>query len=133
MLLRKKIEFYFGNIETPIGRAINLSLLILILLSCVIFVAQTYPIPSSVRTVLDVVDTLIGLTFVTEYLVRFWCADSKIKFLFNPYSLIDLMAITPFILRLTNLQYILVFRWFRLLKLTGCDHPVRSHTRGGLA
>ena len=117
MLLRRKIALYLEDIETPAGRAVNLFILGLILLSSAIFVAQTYAIPDSVRTVIDVIDRLIGVIFVTEYIIRFLCADDKIKFFIRPFSLLDLMAILPFVLRLTNIQYIRMFRWFRILRL----------------
>ncbi|MBD2016028.1 ion transporter [Microcoleus sp. FACHB-53] len=115
--LRRRIAYYLEDIETPIGRAVNLFILGLILLSSAIFVAQTYPIPDSARNIIDTLDRLIGLIFVTEYIIRFWCADEKIKFFFTPFSLLDLVAITPFILRLTNIQFIRMFRWFRILRL----------------
>jgi len=117
MLLRRKIALYLEDIETPAGRAVNLFILGLILLSSAIFVAQTYAIPDSVRNVIDVIDRLIGVIFVTEYIIRFLCADDKIKFFIRPFSLLDLMAILPFVLRLTNIQYIRMFRWFRILRL----------------
>src|ERR671916_1836051 len=116
MLLRRKIALYLEDIETPAGRAVNLFILGLILLSSAIFVAQTYAIPDSVRNVIDVIDRLIGVIFVTEYILRFLCADDKIKFFFRPFSLLDLMAVLPFVLRLTNIQYIRMFRWFRILR-----------------
>src|SRR5919199_4376814 len=115
--LRRRIAYYLEDIETPIGRAVNLFILTLILLSSAIFVAQTYPLPASVRNIVDTLDRLIGIIFVTEYIIRFWCADDKIKFFFKPFSLLDLIAITPFILRLTNIQFIRMFRWFRILRL----------------
>lgn len=117
MLLRQKIAHYLEDVEAPVGRFINLFILGLILLSSAIFVAQTYPLPTSIRKLIDVIDTLIGITFVAEYLIRFWCANNKIKFLLNPFSIIDLIAITPFLLRITNIQFIRMFRWFRILRL----------------
>jgi voltage-gated potassium channel len=41
MQLRRKISPYLEDIETPAGRAVNLFIVGLILLSSVIFVAQT--------------------------------------------------------------------------------------------
>lgn len=117
ILIRKKIASYLEEIEKPIGRAINLLIMGLILLSSIIFIAQTYPISDSVRNIIDTIDRFIGVIFVAEYLIRFWCADNKLKFLLRPFSLLDLIAILPFILRLTNIQYIRIFRWFRILKL----------------
>ena len=117
LLLRRKIALYLEDIETPAGRAVNLFILGLILLSSAIFVAQTYPLPDAVRNIVDAIDRLIGTIFVTEYIIRFLCADEKIKFFFRPFSLLDLIAILPFLLRLTNIQYIRMFRWFRILRL----------------
>lgn len=117
ILLRQKIAYYLEDIETPIGRTVNLFILVLILCSCAIFVAQTYPLPNSVSNSINTIDQLIGIIFVTEYLIRFWCAPKKIKFFFQPFSLLDLIAIMPFILRLTNLQFIRIFRWIRILRL----------------
>jgi len=117
MLLRKNIALYLEDVETPAGRAVNLFILGLILLSSAIFVAQTYPLPTSVGTIIDAIDTLIGITFVAEYVIRFWCAENKLKFFFNPFSIVDLIAITPFLLRITNIQFIRMFRWFRVLRL----------------
>ncbi|MDP8966804.1 MAG: ion transporter [Cyanobacteriota bacterium] len=117
LLLRRTVAVYLEDIETPAGRAVNLFILGLILLSSAIFVAQTYPLPDSIRNIVDTIDRLIGLIFVTEYLTRLLCAENKIKFFFSPFSLLDLIAILPFVLRLTNIQYIRMFRWFRLLRL----------------
>jgi len=116
MLLRQKIRLYLEDIENPAGRAVNLCILGLILLSSAIFVAQTYPLPPAVRNIIDTLDQLIGTILVAEYIIRFWCADEKIKFLTRPSAILDLIAILPFLLRLTNIQFIRMFRWFRLLR-----------------
>jgi len=117
ILLRKKTAFYLQDIETPTGRVINFFIMGLILLSSAIFVADTYPIPTSVRIVLDRIDYCILIIFVIEYLIRFWCAEAKISFLFHPLSLIDLVAIIPFFIWSKNTQFIRMFRWFRVLRL----------------
>ncbi|NES19530.1 MAG: ion transporter [Symploca sp. SIO3E6] len=117
MLLRKKTAFYLQDIETPTGRVINFLIMGLILLSSAIFVADTYSIPHAVRTVIDRIDCCILIIFIIEYFVRFWCSETKITFLFNPLSLIDLLAIIPFFIGATNTQFVRVFRWFRILRL----------------
>ncbi|NEP60172.1 MAG: ion transporter [Symploca sp. SIO2G7] len=117
MLLRKKTAFYLQDIETPTGRVINFFIMGLILLSSAIFVADTYPIPNVVRTVIDRIDCCILIIFIIEYFIRFWCSENKLKFLFNPLSIIDLLAIIPFFIGATHTQFIRVFRWFRILRL----------------
>ena len=117
MLNLREIAFYLEDIETPVGRAINLLIMGLILLSSIIFVAETYPLSEPVCISLDTIDTLILVVFVIEYLIRFYYASEKINFVFSPFSFIDLIAILPFFLGLNNIQFIRIFRWFRILRL----------------
>lgn len=115
--LRQTIALYVEDIESPVGRRINLLIMGLILLSSAIFVCETYPIPPLLRLSLDILDRIILIIFVAEYLLRFWVADSKVNFFFSPVSLIDLIAIVPFFLGVTDIRFILIFRWFRILRL----------------
>jgi len=118
MSLRNKIGFYLEDIETPLGRMINLVITGLVLLSSILFVILTYPISSDLRLLLNNVDTGILIIFMVEYGLRFWCADHKLKYLFSLYSIIDLLAILPFFLRMTtDIRFIRLFRWFRILRL----------------
>ncbi|PSB03521.1 ion transporter [Merismopedia glauca] len=114
---RKKVAFYLEDIETPIGRTINLLITSLVLLSSGIFVAETYPIPEYVRLDFEVIDFTILVLFAYEYIIRLWCADRKIKFIFSIYSIIDLLALVPYFLGLVNVSYLRIFRWFRILRL----------------
>ncbi len=115
--LQQKVRFYFEDIETPLGKAINLAITGLVLLSSAIFVAETYPIPASVRTALGVCNNVILLIFTIEYGLRFWSAENKLRFVFNLYSLIDLIAILPFLFTALDIRFIRIFRWFRILRL----------------
>ncbi|MGB5961860.1 MAG: ion transporter [Coleofasciculaceae cyanobacterium] len=115
--IRKKIASYLEDVETPIGRAVNLLIMGLILLSFIIFVAQTYSLPNVVRNIVDDIDRLVGIIFILEYIIRFWCAENKWQFFFRPFSLLDLIAILSFISQLTSIKYIRILRWFRILKL----------------
>jgi voltage-gated potassium channel len=115
--LRQTIALYVEDIESPVGRRVNLLIMGLILLSSAIFVCETYPIPPLLRLSLDIIDRIILIVFVAEYLLRFWVADSKVNFFFSPVSLIDLIAIVPFFIGVTDIRFILIFRWFRILRL----------------
>jgi voltage-gated potassium channel len=117
MLTKKKISHYLEDVETPIGITINLSILFLILLSLAIFVTDTYAIPRSLQIWLDYMDLAILIVFTIEYLIRFWCADSKIKFVFNIFSIFDVIAIVPLLVGIMDVRFIRIFRWFRLLRL----------------
>jgi voltage-gated potassium channel len=117
MVLRQKISFYFEDIETPIGRAINLIITGLVLLSSAIFVMETYSLPENLRLYLNFINSVILPIFAIEYLLRFWCADNKLKHLLSLYSLIDLLAILPFLVGSIDISYLRIFRWFRILRL----------------
>ncbi len=115
--LRKTIGFYLEDVETTIGKVLNLSIIGLVLLSSAIFVAQTYSIPETLRMQLNLLDKGILLVFAIEYLLRFWCAENKFRYFFSLYSIIDLFAVFPFLIGVFNISFIRVFRWFRILRL----------------
>lgn len=117
MLLREKIGFYLNDIDTPGGRAVDLTITGLVLLSSAIFVAQTYALPDSLRLTLDLVNQGILLIFAIEYLLRFWCADQKLRHLVRLYSVIDLLAVLPFFISALDTSFLRILRWFRILRL----------------
>ncbi|MEO0406167.1 MAG: ion transporter [Cyanobacteria bacterium P01_A01_bin.135] len=105
------------DIESSLGRSLNLLIALLVLLSCAIYVIETYPISAALGDRLRLVDRGILAIFSVEYLVRLWCADHKLRYLISPYALVDLVAIAPFFLGLFDISILLVFRWFRVLRL----------------
>ncbi len=115
--MQQKVRFYFEDIETPLGRAINLVITGLVLLSLAIFIAETYAIPTSVYAILQQLNHLILIIFTVEYGLRFWSAENKLRFVFNLYSLIDLVAILPLFFTALDIRFIRIFRWFRILRL----------------
>lgn len=116
-LWRQKIGFYLEDIETPIGKFVNLLITSLVLLSSAVFVVETYPISIALRTRLNLLDNWILFLFLVEYLLRFWCADRKVRYFFGFYSIVDLIAVLPFLLSSVDIRFIRLFRWFRILKL----------------
>ncbi|HLO85314.1 MAG TPA: potassium channel family protein [Nostocaceae cyanobacterium] len=117
LLSREKTEFYLTDLETPVGKIVNLTIATLVLLSSGIFVAETYNLPDDLRFQLRIVDRIILVIFAVEYLVRLWSAENKIKYLFSFYAIIDLMAIIPFFLGAIDIKFIRLLRWFRILRL----------------
>lgn len=113
----KKAASYLEDIETLVGRAINLSIAGLVLLSSAIFVAQTYVLSTPVHRWLNTLDTAILVIFALEYLLRFWCAEHKVKHFFSLYSMVDGIAILPFFLGGVDISFVRLLRWFRILRL----------------
>lgn len=117
LMTREKTAFYLQDLDTPVGKAFNLTIAGLVLLSSGIFVAETYNLPEFIRIKLDTIDTVILLVFALEYLLRFWSAENKIQYIFSPYAIIDLMAILPFLIGTVDIRFIRLLRWFRILRL----------------
>ncbi|GAA6619057.1 ion transporter [Scytonema sp. NUACC26] len=117
LLSREKTAFYLKDLETPVGKAINLTIASLVLLSSGIFVAETYNIPDAIRLNLNVIDTVILYVFTVEYVLRLWSAENKIQYIFSPYAVIDLMAILPVFVGTVDISFIRLLRWFRILRL----------------
>ncbi len=115
--LRQQLSFYLEDIETPIGKALNLVITGLVLLSSAIFVAETYDLPPEVRSQLHLVDTGILWIFAIEYLLRWWCSENRLRYCFSLYAIIDLLAILPVFTGAIDIQFIRIFRWFRILRL----------------
>ncbi len=117
MSLRKNLGIYFEEIDHPIGITINLIILILIFLSLVVFVAETYSLPEEFLSWLHLIDLVILIVFSIEYLLRFWCAENQLKFVFSLFSFIDLIAIIPLLFGFFDVRFVRIFRWFRLLRI----------------
>ncbi|HIK56360.1 MAG TPA: ion transporter [Synechococcales cyanobacterium M55_K2018_004] len=117
LTLRQKVSFYLEDIETPLGKAINLCITGLVLLSSVIFVVETYPIPSRTREILETLETGIVFIFLVEYGLRLWCAENRWRFATSLLGIVDLIAILPFLLGAMDFRFIRIFRWFRILRL----------------
>ena len=104
--------------DTPPGRAFDLVIQALIVISLVTFSIETLPNLSE-RTAywLYVVEVVTVALFTIEYLVRIFIADEKLRFVFSFFGLIDLLAILPFYVATgIDLRAIRAFRFLRLFR-----------------
>ncbi|MGK7954165.1 MAG: ion transporter [Crocosphaera sp.] len=115
--IKEKISHYLDDFGSPIGIAVNLIILGLILLSSAIFVLETYSLSEAFLRILKTLDNIILALFTLEYLMRLWCSEAKIKFVFSLFSFIDLLSILPLFLGFIDIRFIRILRWFRVLRL----------------
>ena len=115
--LREKTAFYLEDTDTNIGLWFDLIVLSLILLSSVVFVAQTYAIGNRLKAILKLVDLIILVIFTIEYILRLWSAESRKKYFFSFFGFIDLISILPLIFGWIDVRFLRVFRWFRILRI----------------
>lgn len=112
-----RASFNLDDTDSLAGFVFNLTILGLIFLSCIIFVAETYTISPAIAQTLHWLDLFILIVFTVEYILRFLTAPSKLKFVFSFFGLIDLVAILPLLLGFIDLRFLRVFRWFRILRI----------------
>ncbi|WP_246109489.1 ion transporter [Roseimaritima multifibrata] len=102
--------------DSTIGRAFDLAIQLLIVLSLIAFSVETLPNldPQWIRF-LQIFEVVTVLVFTAEYLLRFLVADRKLSFVFSFFGIIDLLAILPFYLSFgIDLRTIRAFRLLRL-------------------
>jgi voltage-gated potassium channel len=115
--LRQQVKLLFSNDESLFDEYLDLSIGVLVFVSVAIFVAETYPLPPSLHHNLYLLDQIIQVIFIIEYLLRFWSADYKWQYFTNLYSIIDFLAIVPFFLTSFDTRFMRLLRWFRILRL----------------
>jgi len=109
------------NTDTRAGRAWDLAVQALILISLVSFSIETLPkLGQKTRFWLYVVEVVTVALFTIEYGLRIIVADKRLGFIFSFYGLVDLVAILPFYVStgvdLRAVRVVRLFRVFRLFK-----------------
>ena len=120
---RETIQFYLIDAKTPIGKTIDILIILLNVLIVAIFIISTYPISSGLDSALDTIETVVVGFFILEYCARLFGARNRVKHLYNVYSIIDFMAILPTLLQpfvgpgnIGFLKLLRMFRVFRVLR-----------------
>jgi voltage-gated potassium channel len=114
-----KIKRIVERTDTPLGRAFDLTVQALILLSLFGFAVETLPdLPAWLLSILSVGEVVIVLLFTAEYFLRLWVADRKLGFVLSFFGIVDLLAILPFYLATgVDLRSIRAFRLLRLFRI----------------
>lgn len=115
--LRQKVAAYLDDTNRETGNWVTGAIALLIVISSIIFVLETYDIASQWRWILDSLDWAILGIFTVEYLLRLWTAERWWNYALSPYGLIDLIAIFPFLLGFLDLRSVRLLRWLRILRL----------------
>ncbi len=126
MSLKQIVE----STETRAGRAFDLTVQALVVLSLVSFSIETLPnLDPSWRRALGVLEAVVVGLFTIEYVLRILVADRKASFIFSFFGIVDLIAILPFYLALgIDLRSVRAFRLlrvFRVFKLARYSRAIR--------
>jgi len=120
--------------DNKLSRYFSFFIQALILISVVTFSIETIPnLKPQTRTLLQAIELFSVIMFSLEYVLRIYVADSKPKFVFSFFGIIDLLAILPFYLSfgvdLRSLRALRFLRLFRILKLVRYNRAMNHFTR----
>lgn len=105
--------------DTPLGRAFDASIYLLIICSAIGFAFETLPdVNPALRGFFHGTEAAVIVIFTLEYLLRLYVSEKKLSFIFSFYGLVDLIAILPYYLFLgLDLRSMRAFRLVRLVRL----------------
>lgn len=120
MTFRKKLYVIIFGTDTPAGRGFDVALLIAILLSVLaVMLESVQSISKAYGQIFKYAEWFFTVIFSLEYLTRIYVTDTRKKYIFSFYGLIDLMSLLPTYLSLVfvGTQYLLIIRALRLLRV----------------
>lgn len=119
--IRHKLHVIINEADTPMGRAFDLVLLVLIILSLLVVMLDSVDeISRSYGLLLQAIEWGITIAFTIEYLLRIYITSKPFKnYIFSFYGIVDFIAIVPSYasLFLGGLHFMLVIRVFRLIRV----------------
>ena len=120
MTNKEKLRDIIFEAETPAGKAFDILLLILIVVSIILVSLEiVHAIGDQCGDVFYSLDWIVTIFFTAEYLLRIYVVESKKQYIFSFYGIIDLLSVLPTYLSLFffGAQSLTVVRVFRLLRI----------------
>lgn len=128
---RQKIHIVIYGTNTFAGKAFDLALLGLILISVLIVMLETVKgFDSKYHSIVYTLEWIITLFFSLEYILRIAVINKPKKYIFSFYGIIDLISILPMYLSffMTGTSVFSLIRALRLLRLFKIlNHPQFNH------
>ena len=126
--VKEKIRSIIFEASTPAGRAFDVFLIIVILLSVlVVLLDSVTSIHSEYGQVLLVIEWCFTLLFTVEYLLRLWTIQNTWLYARSFYGVVDLLGSLPTYLSIwfADAHYFLVVRVLRVLRIFRVFRMVR--------
>lgn len=117
---RKRIHEIIFEADTPAGKAFDVVLLALILLSVLVVTLESVEgLHQEYYLLFSVIEWLVTVLFTIEYGLRIYCTIPAWKYIFSFYGLVDLLSTLPAYLSLIipNTHYLITIRTLRLLRV----------------
>jgi len=117
---RTAIHEIIFEADTPAGKAFDVALLVLIILSVVaVMLESTSAIEARYGHLLRTFEWIVTILFTIEYLLRLYCVGKPARYARSFFGIVDLLAILPTYLSviIPGAQSLLVIRALRLLRV----------------
>jgi len=118
--IKKRIYETIFEADTLEGKAFDLSLMTLIVISILLVMFDSVPVVHDRYShPLRIAEWIITSIFTIEYVLRIWVVNKPAGYIFSFYGIIDLLAILPgfIVLLFSGMQSLLVIRAVRLLRI----------------
>ena len=127
---KDKLHEIIFEADTPAGKAFDVSLIVIILLSVVVVIVSTMPSARAepYRTLYLTLEWIFTATFLVEYVLRLVIVRRPLRYAFSFYGIIDLLSILPAFIglipgsiaadKLMVIRTLRLLRIFRVFKLT---------------
>jgi len=118
--LRDRIHEIIFEADTPAGKAFDVSLLIMIVLSVVVVSLETIEgLAVNYGRAFYLIEWGLTILFSLEYLLRIYSVNKPLRYIFSFYGIVDLLSILPTFLSLfvAGSQYLITIRALRLLRI----------------
>lgn len=117
---REKLHEVIYEADTPMGKAFDVLLIILILLSVVLVMLESVKeVDAKYHDLLLALEWGVTIFFSIEYILRLISINKPLRYIFSFYGIIDLISTIPLYLSyiLAGSQVLLAVRSFRLLRI----------------
>ena len=119
---RQKIHDIIYEADTPAGKAFDISLIILIIISVILVALETVGwINDKYSNIFNIAEWVITILFTIEYILRIISIHHPKKYIFSFYGIIDLLATIPKYVSLifvgAHIETIMAIRALRILRI----------------
>lgn len=117
---RKRIHEVIFEADTPAGKAFDVTLLVMIVLSIIAVMLESISqVQAKYGTLLTRIEWILTILFTLEYFARIYAVRKPWKYIFSFYGIVDLLSIVPTYLSLitTGTQTFATVRSLRLMRV----------------
>jgi voltage-gated potassium channel len=118
--LKRRIYIIIFESDTPLGKAFDVALMVFILLSIGVVVAESMQgLKALIGPYLVVLEYVFTVFFTLEYLMRLYCSPSPRKYALSFFGLVDLLSTLPVYIGwiFGPVRYLIIIRTFRLIRV----------------